>query len=248
LTVQFRDAITGYRPVQIRNFLDKKKALALHKELYASTSFEEHGTYTRRYQAHFQELTTANAAFQEHPNLSVMQRLLNHREVKAWMRDVSSSEVNGTTAVRATHFAPADYQLSHTDMEEGDPRERRRIAFAFHLTKEWNPRYGGDFAWLSPAYHIHPSFNAFTFFAVSQASWHFVVPVAANTPPRLKRLALSGWFTSTNTAEAKRLEAAKSDAFAVATFSTVVDGRTGAVIGHRDAYESIDGLWPQYFD
>ena len=45
-------------------------------------------------------------------------------------------------------------------------------------------------------YHIHPAFNAMSLFVTSDSTWHFVSPVAPQTPARFKRLAYSGWFNS----------------------------------------------------
>lgn len=68
----------------------------------------------------------------------------------------------------------------------GKVKEKRRIAYILHLTKEWHPKYGGDMVWMNPAYHIHPSFNSLTMFAISESSWHFVSPVASITPEHIR--------------------------------------------------------------
>jgi hypothetical protein len=124
-------------------------------------------------------------------------------------------------------------------------KEKRRIAYILHLTKEWNPKYGGDMVWMNPAYHFHPSFNSMTFFAVSESSWHFVSPVASTCPPTMKRLAFSGWWTSVNLRQADAIESKKNDQLRFSTFATVVEGQTGRSIPHLEAYEKLEGLWPK---
>ena len=122
--------------------------------------------------------------------------------------------------------------------------------------------------WMNPAYHIHvrplvapafcaaslttlrfsrlqPTFNSITLFAVSESSWHFVSPVASITPEHIKRLAFSGWWTTQNIRQAKRIEAQKNDDKRFGKFATVVDGRSGRSIPHPESYERLDGLWPK---
>jgi hypothetical protein len=137
--------------------------------------------------------------------------------------------------------------MPHTDRagsSKGE-KEKRRIAYILHLTKAWNPKFGGDMVWMNPAYHIHPSWNAMTFFAVSESSWHFVSPVAAICPSAVKRLAFSGWWTSTNIRQADAIESKKNDQLRFSTFTTVIDGKTGRPIPHLEAYEKLEGLWPK---
>jgi hypothetical protein len=137
--------------------------------------------------------------------------------------------------------------MPHTDKagsSKGE-KEKRRVAYILHLTKEWSPKFGGDMIWMNPSYHIHPSFNSMTFFAVSESSWHFVSPVASICPPHVKRLAFSGWWTSTNIRQADAIESKKNDELRFSTFATVIEGKTGRSIPHLEAYEKLEGLWPK---
>jgi len=47
LAPQFKDALTNFRPIQIRNFLKYDKAIALHDELYASDSWDVYESFNR---------------------------------------------------------------------------------------------------------------------------------------------------------------------------------------------------------
>jgi len=60
-----------------------------------------------------------------------------------------------------------------------------------------------------------------------------------------QRLAFSGWWMSNNIKQADRIEAKKNDDLRFSTFATTLDGRTGRIIPHIEAYEKLDGLWPK---
>ena len=111
-----------------------------------------------------------------------------NRELKEWIRDISRSEVNGSTIAGTSYYAAGDYTMPHTDRAPGrtGDTEKRRIAYILHLTKQWNPKFGGDLIFMNPTYHFHPSFNSMTLFPVSESSWHFVSPVAGITPEHIK--------------------------------------------------------------
>lgn len=184
----FKDALTNLRPIQIRNFLEDDKALALHDELYDSNGFKVYESYNRWYQFHFKAIYMHTPEYQTHKLLKKIGDLFDIPVMKEWIRDISASEVNGTTLAGASYYAAGDYTMPHTDKAGGGngDREKRRIAYIVHLTKAWNPRFGGDMVWMNPAFHIHPSFNSITMFPVSKSSWHFVSPVAEITPDHVK--------------------------------------------------------------
>jgi len=250
LAPQFKDALTNFRPIQIRNFLKYDKAIALHDELYASDSWDVYESFNRWYQFHFKAIYMSKPAFHQHRLLKKISTLMSGPIVNEWIRDISASEVNGTTITGASYYQAGDYTMPHTDKAGGSNtvNEKRRVAFILHLTKAWNPKFGGDMVWMNPSYHFHPSFNSMTFFAVSKSSWHFVSPVAAITPDHIKRLAFSGWWTSTNIRQADQIEEKANDDLRQSTFATVLDGKTSRLIPHMKAYEALEGLWPELVD
>lgn len=98
------------------------------------------------------------------------------------------------------HFVAAPCSLDiHTDSVS-----TRRIAFVFHLTKHWEPTYGGLFMAFSNKSHTDiinvnvPEFNSLAFFDVSEERFvipHVVTEVAngINKP----RISITGWFAYT---------------------------------------------------
>lgn len=205
-------------------------------------------SYNRWYQFHFSAIYQHHANYDKNVLLSEISDVMHLQEIRDWVQDISESEVNGSTLAGASHYKNGDYTMPHTDKASGSggEKEKRRIAYILHLTKEWNPKYGGDMVWMNPSYTVHPAFNCMTLFSISQSSWHFVSPVAQITPVKYKRLAFNGWWTSINRREADEIEAKKNDELRFSTFGTVIDGESGALIPHLQAYEKLDGLWVNY--
>ena len=98
---------------------------------------------------------------------------------------------DAATTCHGTYYRPGDYTMSHSD-----GTNQRRLSYVLHLTPDWDPKFGGDLVFLDPMYHVHAAYNAMSLFVTSEATWHFVSPVAPQTPGHLKRLAYSGWFNS----------------------------------------------------
>ena len=67
------------------------------------------------------------------------------------------------------------------------------MAFVWHLTKDWDPKWGGDLYWCRAHHFVTPSFNTLALFTVGPDSAHFVTHVAPGA--RSKRLAINGWWT-----------------------------------------------------
>lgn len=138
LVPMFQKTITDFRPVQIRNFLSNKYALALHAEMFDSAAWSDTSGYKRIYQYHHRRLE----ADEGHPYLKRLTEIMERAEVKGFIYDISQSDVNGTSSSSATYYKVGDYMMPHTDQNlEGN---RRRIAFNLHMTKSWNPKFGGD--------------------------------------------------------------------------------------------------------
>jgi hypothetical protein len=79
----------------------------------------------------------------------------------------------------------------HTDGANG------RLAFVFHMSKDWLPGYGGlflrmDWDWKTINKAISPPFNTLTIFDVEGGAPHLVTEVAQGV--NNKRISLTGWY------------------------------------------------------
>jgi hypothetical protein len=115
LAPMMRETLTSFKPVQIRNFLNKDMALALHKEIYDSPHYEVYEQYNRWYQFHFKAIYQHNKNYNDNLYLSAISGVMDLPEIKTWIADISGSDVNGTTLAGASYYAANDYTMPHTD-------------------------------------------------------------------------------------------------------------------------------------
>jgi len=93
-----------------------------------------------------------------------------------------------------SNYGPGHYNGPHTDGSNG------RIAFVFHLSKDWKPWNGGlflrmDHEWTKADAVISPSFNKFAMFNVFGDGYgapHLVTEVAQGCTNR--RISYTGWY------------------------------------------------------
>ena len=69
----------------------------LFRELYESIHWEVYESYRRWYQFHFKAVYQQNPRFEDHQLMARLSRLLDTPIVRNWARDISRSEVNGST-------------------------------------------------------------------------------------------------------------------------------------------------------
>ena len=93
-----------------------------------------------------------------------------------------------------SNYGPGHYNGPHTDGMNG------RVAFVFHLSKDWKPWNGGlflrmDHDWTKADAVISPSFNKFAMFNVFGNGYgapHLVTEVAQGCTN--KRISYTGWY------------------------------------------------------
>ena len=122
--------------------------------------------------------------------------MFNNRKSKQFMSELTGRdcESEGNNPGSASHYMVGDHSLPHTDYQD-----EQTVAYVWHLTKDWDPTWGGAFCWC-PAHSrnpfIHPSFNTLILHTLSPSSSHFVTAVNDWKPPHAKRLAFNGWYES----------------------------------------------------
>jgi len=126
------------------------------------------------------------------PALSQCHEVFRAEATRRFMADLSQRDCSGEMLFAPSLYLPGDHSLPHNDvMPHNDGW--RQVAFVWHLTKHWQPNWGGDFYWCSKTRPISPSFNTLILFNVGYNSVHFVTHVSAYASS--KRLAISGWWT-----------------------------------------------------
>lgn len=111
---------------------------------------------------------------------------------RSWIEALTKRNCAGPVVGSPSYYAPGDHSLPHTDWSD-----QRTVAYVWHLSKAWQPEFGGALYWAqSPhatAFH-HASFNTLVLFLVTTESAHFVTTVGAQA--KGKRLAFNGWWQS----------------------------------------------------
>ena len=121
--------------------------------------------------------------------LTVAKLIFFNMQTRLFMQKLASTATLSQPDFYAGYFHSGDYASPHTDWSPN-----RRLSWVFHLTKYWNPKWGGSFHWGPSDTNVPPEFNTLAMFRVTPTGTHSVLPV---TPlARSKRLTINGWFYS----------------------------------------------------
>lgn len=120
-----------------------------------------------------------------------------YTRLKSVIEDVTGSKFNDTVDMHGIKFMQHNNLLCHSDC-----LDTRHTAFILYLVpKTWNSDFGGsldlfncdeNYVPTDIECSIFPSFNSFSFFRVSQFSWHQVSEILEDEI----RWSISGWFHS----------------------------------------------------
>lgn len=125
------------------------------------------------------------------PDLERCREVFRSEATRSFIQRLSQRDCSGETTFSASLYLPGDHSLPHNDYlaRHGQPRQ---VAFVWHLTKEWQEDWGGEFFWCEKSRSLPPGFNALLLFNVERSSQHFVTLVSPHA--RGKRLAINGWW------------------------------------------------------
>ena len=123
--------------------------------------------------------------------LTAFARFLSSAEVLSFLRTVTGEMEISFADAQATAYGPRHFLTTHDDLA---PRQQRRAAYVFNLTKDWPIEWGGLLTFGGNGGSIVeamvPAFNAFNLFAVPQPhSVSFVAPFA-----KRRRYSVTGWL------------------------------------------------------
>ncbi|MFS8084437.1 MAG: 2OG-Fe(II) oxygenase family protein [Acidobacteriota bacterium] len=132
------------------------------------------------------------------PDLLWCSEIFGSDSSRSFIQRLSQRDCEGRTTFSASLYLPGDHSLPHDDFL-GQQAEHRQIAFVWHLTKNWQSNWGGEFFWCRKGRYVSPSFNSLVLFRVQPTNMHFVTTVSPQATG--KRLAISGWWTGKMEAE-----------------------------------------------
>ena len=118
-------------------------------------------------------------------------RFLSSEDMIAFLRAITGAEEITFADAQATAYGPRHFLTAHDDLA---PKQKRRVAYVFNLTKAWPVEWGGLLTFhedrSSVIEAMVPAFNALNLFAVPQAhSVSFVTPFAGR-----RRYSVTGWL------------------------------------------------------
>ena len=136
---------------------------------------------------------TNDLSIQLHPYLKIFQ----DSRFRSYLSEITGYEnleyIEGSTFI--SNYGPGHYNGPHTDGANG------RIAFVFHLSKDWKPEMGGlfmrmDWDWKTVNKVICPPFNTLSIFDTKwqeqEGAPHLVSEVAQGI--NNKRISYTGWY------------------------------------------------------
>ncbi|MCA9706589.1 MAG: 2OG-Fe(II) oxygenase [Myxococcales bacterium] len=186
------------RLVVIRDALPSALAERVHAELEAAEAWSVAELHAPCFG--YRRHTVSNPADLP-PTVSECAALFDSPATKDFIGELSGLPCDGEALVVPSWFQPGDYISPHEDCGDG----RRTVAYVWHLTRGWDPRWGGHLVWYPTGTQIEPGFNRLVLFAVGRGralgSLHSVSTVSAHA--RQRRLAIGGWWHRPGAAEAR---------------------------------------------
>jgi len=123
--------------------------------------------------------------------LQQCRKFFSSDETRRFVPQLSRRDCSGDTTFSASLYLPGDHSLPHNDFTTRADQPRQ-TAFVWHLTKEWQDDWGGEFFWCKQGRSLAPEFNTLLLFNVDAHSKHLVTLVSPHA--KGKRLAISGWW------------------------------------------------------
>jgi Rps23 Pro-64 3,4-dihydroxylase Tpa1-like proline 4-hydroxylase len=178
-----RDQLSRERLVAIRNAFDPDFAEAVYQHLDQATHWNNSVAYERDFQFSYRDMTGVEL---RPPLKSLWAALLGTRS-REWMEALCGRPCDGEVEVISSWYPPFSYATPHTD-----GGRQRSIALVWHLTKDWDDRWGGDFLWYPSGSVFRASFNSLFMFRVTASnSLHAIAPVSPVA--RARRMAIVMW-------------------------------------------------------
>jgi hypothetical protein len=128
---------------------------------------------------------------QSYPEVRACHAVFDSAPTKRFIADVTGRPCSGRAEFGITRYLPGDYALPHTDYS-GVENAGRQIAFLWYLTRDWNPKWGGELYLRQRGCSLSPRFNTFVIFHTTLQSYHLVTPVSPYATG--KRMTVTGWW------------------------------------------------------
>ena len=171
-----------YKYLELRNFLNEKKAKSILLALSKERFYEKNSDLFKFYQ-------TNDIASSKNPKLAEFRNFLASGEFIGYIRALTGFKLKiGKVDLAGTLYKDTNFLLCHDDR-----LETRKIAFLLYLS-DLEEKDGASLNLMDRKFRkiakIIPQFNKFIFFEVSNHSFHEVEELIKDK----QRIALGGWF------------------------------------------------------
>lgn len=181
---RIRDELRRNRLVGIRNAFDPGFADLVHSRLDAVQRWNTEVKHDPAFQFRYRDCITADLV---PPLKSLWGSLFNERS-RRWMEELCGRPCDGNGELISTWYMAGDYATLHTD-----GGNKHSIALVWHLSRDWQEGWGGDFIWCASGSSFPPTFNSLFMFRVdSSTSMHAIAPVSPTCTG--KRLTVVMWW------------------------------------------------------
>jgi Rps23 Pro-64 3,4-dihydroxylase Tpa1-like proline 4-hydroxylase len=171
--------------ISIKNALRKDFTECIHRTLWNSNKWKLYEGFREDFFFHHHNIYDKGDL---NATLVLANLIFNSEGTVQWIGVLTGLDCSETVTASPSWYMCGDHSTPHSDFSDN-----RRVAFVWHLTKDWSRDWGGHLVWCSRGGHLlPPSFNTLNLFDTRQGQNHFVMTVAPHA--RGKRLAWNGWW------------------------------------------------------
>lgn len=170
--------------LSIDNAFIPEFADTVHRSLDRLTGWKLHETISDNFYFH------SHAVYdlaQLDPTLTLLYMICDSEASTRWASGLSGIACTAATTAFPSWYMPGDQTTIHDDRVHD-----RVLAFIWHLTRDWQPTWGGNLVWCTTGEVLPLTFNTLHLMAVPHGQPHTVMPVSPSAQG--KRLCWNGWW------------------------------------------------------
>ena len=137
-------ALVAGKLVIIRNALQEILAEKIYTCLHKFNQWKVYEHHEKHFHYHHHNIYDKSLY---PPDLAWCNAIFASEPTKAFIQRLSQRNCLGETPFSASWYMPGDHSLPHDDFLGTGDGESRQVAFVWHLSKNWQPSWGGDFFW-----------------------------------------------------------------------------------------------------
>lgn len=178
--------IQSGRVLAIESAFQSEFAAAMHAALSRSSRWTLHCQQFPYFFFHHHNIYDVE---QQSAEMLIAGMIFSSQATIDFVTALAGSDCSGPVHQSASWYMPGDHSTPHSDAVSD-----RKVAFVWHLARNWDASWGGHLVWMSGDRIFPAAYNQLYIFDTHRSGRHFVMPVAATASE--KRLCWNGWWTS----------------------------------------------------